>query len=703
MEKKYAWQYCSLGGVVRVRINSGEDIAHLGELDQKLWTVLSCPVDSIEMDPQTLALLDTDKDGKIRVAEVVAAAEWLTTAIKDRDLILKGDTVLPLEQFNTENELGRRLHSSAKEILHNLGLEKNEISLADASDSVAIFKGSPFNGDGVITSISTDDEALKATITDCVAKSAAVPDRGGESGVTADMIEAFYAACADYSAWYASVEADKKNIYPYGDNTQAALDACNVLKEKVEDFFMRSRLLKFDSETAAAVAVPVSAIGEIGNCPIAKPNAEALLPADAINPAWQPAVDKLKSLAPDFLAKPMGEADWNALLAKFGPYTAAMAAKKGAVVESLGIDRVNAILKADEKAALLELVARDKALENEAASIDDVKKLMLYYRDFYKLLRNYVIFTDFYERKPRAIFEVGQLYIDQRCCDLCIKVSNMALHADMPKLSGMFLIYCKCTSASLKKSMDIVAVLTSGDVTDLRPGKNGIFYDCQGNDWDAVITKVVDNPVSISQAFWSPYRKFWEFCVGLINKNAADKESKMLADMQGKAKEAVATPIDPAAAKSAEASKAQPFDIAKFAGIFAALGMAVGMIGSALASLAAGIRATPAWQLLLAILAIMLIISGPSCFIAWSKLRVRNLGPVLNANGWAINSRVLVNILFGEKLTSVAKYPKVRMKDPYAKKSKKGWWLLILAILLIAAGAAFYFFCWDRLMCRFCL
>lgn len=36
MASKYEWQYCSLGGAIRVKIGSGEDIAHLGELDQKL-------------------------------------------------------------------------------------------------------------------------------------------------------------------------------------------------------------------------------------------------------------------------------------------------------------------------------------------------------------------------------------------------------------------------------------------------------------------------------------------------------------------------------------------------------------------------------------------------------------------------------------------------------------------------------------------
>lgn len=120
----YNWQYCSLGGAIRVKIASGEDIAHLGELDQKLWTVLSCPVDGLEFDRQTLDLIDTEHDGKIMVNEVVQAAQWLTSVIKDKDLILKGDSVLSLDQINTDNESGKKLYDSARQILKNLGLDK---------------------------------------------------------------------------------------------------------------------------------------------------------------------------------------------------------------------------------------------------------------------------------------------------------------------------------------------------------------------------------------------------------------------------------------------------------------------------------------------------------------------------------------------------------------------------------------------------
>ena len=693
----YPWTYCSLGGVVRVNITSGEDIAHLGELDQKLWTVLSCPTKDLTFDERTLKLIDTDGDGRVRASEIVAAAQWLTAVVKDKDAIMKGESVLKLDGINTECEAGRKLYKSAKQILQNLGLEKDEISVDDAADSVAIFKNTQFNGDGVITPASTDDEALKAQIAAIAEKIGSATDRSGEAGVTAEQIEAFYAALADYAAWQDAGEADKKDIFPYGDNTAAALAACEAVQDKVADYFMRCKLIRFDDAVSAAVDVSAERVGaiseknlatqaeEIATYPLARPAKEAVLPFDAINPAWQAPFAAVKALVLDVdfpKAKSITEEEWNGVLAKFGAYKAWMAAKKGEAVEALGLDEVKALLKADRKADLLALVEADVALKDESESIDEVKRLMLYYRDFAKLLRNYVIFTDFYGREQgtRGIFEIGKLYIDERCCDLCIKVSDMGAHGDMPKLSGMFLLYCKCTSKARGETMDVVAVMTDGNTRDLRPGKNGLFYDLDGNDWDAVITKVVENPISVKDAFWAPYRKVARFVSDKIDKSAADKDADALAKL-------TATTEKPAG----EAVK-QPFDIAKFAGIAAAVGMALAGIGAVLVALGAAVKSLVWWQWLIIIAAVMLIISGPSCFIAWRKLRKRNLGPVLNANGWAVNSMVLVNILFGKTLTSVAKYPKLKLEDPYAKKTP--WWrkcLRWLVCLLIFAFGVLYF------------
>ncbi len=694
MDNKYEWKYCSLGGAIRVNIASGEDIAHLGELDQKLWTVLSCPVDSLEFDRRTLDYIDTDKDGRIKVAEVVSAAEWLTSVIKDKDSILKGESSLDINNIDTSTELGQRLHDSARRILSDLGKEGDVITLGEASDSAAIFAGTRLNGDGVITAATADDEGLKKVISEVISQIGSSADRSGEPGVNAEQIEAFYAACADYAAWMDAAEADKAGIFPYGDNTAAAYAACNAVKDKIADYFTRCSLLRYDKDAAAAVAVSVDDIAKIRDCPIARPEADGVLPFDGINPAWQAAFNNLKSLVLDVKhkgAKGITEAEWSEILGGFAAYAAWTSSKKGESVEALGIDEVRSVLAADGKSELLKLIGEDLALKGEADSIEEVKKLMLLYRDLYHLLRNYVIFTDFYSNEPgvRGDFEAGRLFIDQRCCELCIKVADMSKHADMAKLSGMFLIYCSCSSKQLGKTMDIVAVLTAGEISALRPGKNGIFYDREGNSWDAVVTKVVDNPISIRQAFWSPYRKFWDFCVGLINKSATEKDSKITADLQAKATSAAASaPADAAAADK----KATGFDIAKFAGIFAALGMALGYIGSAITKIVSGIASVPFYYTLGAIVIIMLLISGPSCFLAWSKLRCRNLGPVLNANGWAINSKVLVNILFGARLTGVARYPKLNLTDPY-KEEKPKWpkWVAGILIALIVAFAVLYF------------
>ena len=699
-DNSYKWDYYAIGGVVRVNINKGEDIAHLHELEQTKWTVLSCPVGGLEFDEKTLKLLDADGDGKIRVPEVIAAADWLSSVVRDKDLLLKGASSIPLGEIDTDNPEGRKLYDSAKQILSNLGLEKDEISIEDTSDSEAIFADTLFNGDGIVTAASTgDDVQLAKTIGDCIATIGSVKDRSGADGVNAALVETFYDACHDYCDWIDAGRADK-SIFPYGDNTAAAFAAFNALKDKADDFFMRCKLIGFDAETKDAVDVNINRISEIsaGNmaaqadriadCPLARPNEKGNIPFDGINPAWHKEFSALKSLILDVDFKgahEIGEKEWNAIRDKFGAYLAWMGAKKGEAVESLGYDSVAAIVKAARKDDLLALIEKDKALEEESKSIDAVDKLLHFYRDFYRFLRNYVSFSDFYGRggKPKAIFEAGRLFIDERCCNLCIKVQGSGDHSVAAALGGMFLIYCTCTSKKSDRKMNIVAVMTDGDIKNIRQGKNAVFYDIEGDDWDAVVTKVVDNPISVRQAFWSPYRKLANFINDKIDKAAAEKDKAAVSELLDTAAS------DAAPAKVAETIK-DKFDIAKFAGIFAAIGMAFGMLADAAVGLVKGVAKLNWWEDIIAIAAIMLVISGPACFIAWRKLRKRNLGPVLNANDWAINSTVPINIMFGGTLTSVARYPLVKGKDPFRKKpSTWKWTVALVAILAILFGILF--------------
>ena len=344
--------------------------------------------------------------------------------------------------------------------------------------------------------------------------------------------------------------------------------------------------------------------------------------------------------------------------------------------------------------------ANAAALANAKAQYQPLEKLLLLCRDFVTLLRNFVSFQDFYAHRskallgrgadnesPWAIFQAGTLVIDQRACNLCLKVNDMAKHNPQAPDSGMFLIYCNCKHHATGQTMQIVAAMTVGDIRNLKVGKNALFYDRQGRDWEAEVVKIIDNPISIGQAFWSPYRKLGDWISGLITKSAAEKENKSFAELTSKLQSTPKT-TDKAAAPA-------PFDIAKFAGIFAAIGMAVGYIGSFLTSLATGVKsiATTAWWALpVAIISLLLVVSGPSMILAWMKLRKRNLAPLLNANGWAINADAIVNVLFGNTLTEKAQFPIVKLHDPHAKSKKltKGnkWAIAIAAILIIIAAAA---------------
>ena len=623
----YDWKFSTVGGVTRVNIENGQDIAHLSELDQKLWTVLSCPVKGLEFDERTLALLDSDHDGKLRVHEVVAASQWLCKVLADMDYLVEGRDSITFGAIRHDTDEGKQVVEAAKMILGKLDVNKDEISLADVKAYMDVY-----------------EEKCKA----------------------------------EYSAG----ETEPYEP-PYGEGSDAAEAAVNAVRQKIADWFMRCKLVQFDEDAAGALDVQVEkiaaisagnlndSVGEISAYPLARPRKEGLLPlAEGLNPAWQAPMAAVVAAVPELQGKDsVSEEEWNAVVAKVDAYTAWKAAGETAMNEAIAAK-----------------------LGEHAAAIEPVERLLRYCRDYFRLLHNYVVFKDFYRRDDKflAVFQAGKLYIDQRCCDLCVKVTDMPRSTGTAGKSGIYLLYCHCVAKNGGAQMDIVAALTDGEIGGLHEGKNAIFYDREGNDWDATITKIVDNPISVRQAFWSPYRKFGNWVTDKITKSASEKESKQFDEMTTKADSAstnlTAKPED-AAKEGAEKKAAVPFDIAKFAGIFAAIGLAVSALGVALASLSKFAFAT--WyNLLILIAAVVILISGPSMLLAWLKLRKRNLGPVLNANGWAINSDVKINTTFGKTLTSMAKYPKVVAKDPFADKKMPWWqkcliWLGVLAVLFL--------------------
>jgi hypothetical protein len=151
---------------------------------------------------------------------------------------------------------------------------------------------------------------------------------------------------------------------------------------------------------------------------------------------------------------------------------------------------------------------------------------------------------------------------------------------------------------------------------------------------------------------------------------------------------AVKAVADADKAKAAAGKPAEPKKIDL--STIALIGVAVGGIGTMVGGVLTGFLNLGVWMPV-GVVGLILLISGPSMLIAWMKLRKRNLGPILDANGWAINNVAKMNIPFGASLTDMPRLPagaERSLEDPYEDKTGKrsaalGSLLLLLFVLII--------------------
>ena len=695
---QHRFSFVRAGGFDQPHLRTGADLVALSELDQKLWVALACPTRGVEFDHKTLQILDTDGDERIRATELLSAIAWIDSVLVDAEDLVEGKSSIGLDRIDTREPEGALLKKTARAVLDSLGKESaKEISVDDMTKALEALGKRKFNGDGVLPAASAGDDAAKQVILDALACTAPAEDRGGEKGVTETTVKEFFAEIDAHVGWLDGVDAA---AMPLGDRTGAAWKAYDAVRAKVDDYFARARLAAFDPRALVAVnrdekeyvalAAKDISIAELAGFPLAQVAADRALPlGTGVNPAWVDRVGALRDAVVDPLLgerTELTETEWATIGAKLAPHGAWLGAKKGASVEKLGADRVRALAKGTARKDLEALLAEENAQKPVADAIASVEKLVRYHRDLFELANNFVSFRDFYARTRPSIFQIGTLYLDQRACELCVRVNDAGKHAMMAPLSNTYLVYCDCTRKGEDK-MTIAAAMTAGDVDNLMVGRNGVFYDRKGRDWDATVTKIVDQPISIRQAFWAPYKKGLRLLEEQIAKRAAEADTHANTRVTG-----AVTHVDtavvagsPAAAAPAAAPAPEPakLDI----GVVAAIGVAVGGLTAALGAMLNAFFGLGMFMPL-GVLGLIMAISGPSMAVAFLKLRRRNLGPILDANGWAVNAQALLNVPLGGSLTRLAVLPPGStrdLRDPFEEKRRP--WKLYLALALVLGTA----------------
>lgn len=690
----HVWKFFRCGGLDQVSLESGADLLHLHELDEKLWVALSCPVKGLEVDEKTLALIDADNDGRIRVPELLGAVKWAGSRLTDAGELLKGVDGLPLAAIDANTDAGKRLRESAARALQSLGLkDAATLSVEQIGEVIKKADGGGLNGDGVLTAAATKDATLQALIADIVACQGGEAGRTGAMGIKAETVEKFYSDVVTFATW--SRENPASDLARLGElNTVTA--ALGAVRAKIDDYFGRCRLVAFDPRASVAlnrdeeeyVALVAKEMkittDEIAGFPLSHIEAGRPLPLlTGVNPAWAAGLARLQRevVAPLFGARKVSltEAEWLELNARLAALETWLGGKAGTAVRKLGLARVEEILGSGLRPALEALFARDQALALETEAVADLERLVRYHRDLRALLHNFVNFADFYARDRQATFQAGTLYLDSRSTTLCIRVDAASPLAAMSKA---YIAYCACTRKG-SAPVNIAACFTQGDSDYLFVGRHGIFYDRQGRDWDATITSIVDNPISIRQSFWSPYKKLLRLIEEQVAKRAAAAEAESNAKL-------AATAEKTAQVDRAPLAPPKKVDV----GAVAAIGVAIAGAVSALTLILGYVFQLKAWQYPLVLLGLVAVVSGPSMLIAWLKLRQRTLGPLLDANGWAINGRVRINAVFGGALTALAVRPagsKLSLEDPYedkeAARQRRRTIGLAIFVLVVAIAA----------------
>ncbi len=679
----YTFSFSSIAKTIQVRLQKGADIEHLAELDQKYWLMLSCGVNAMGVDGEGVAkALDKNGDGRVRVPEILDAIAWLKPRLRSFDRLF-----VPATELSHEDLAEGTPESIALNSLFDKLASAGVLSPSTIENAFATFRAAVANGDNVVP-VSAVDSKFTPVGEAMLAVTGGAPAVDGTAGIAKETLDTFAEALNAYKAWRT---AQPRIAMPNGLAPADAVAAVATLTPKIATFFQSCALVRYNPATREALIAPVTS-EHLTDAPLALPAAEleALPFKGGINPCyakeWTCVVTLATSIDPD--AEAMTPELWAAVQAAVAPFdTWATAKPTGADVFATLDEQVLALAEEPAVREAFEVaLAEDAAQAPLAAAYDDLNRLLTLRLGLLRFLRNFVNVEELYPPTSHSLFQVGTLYMDGRSCNLCLPIEKTAAaHAGAAKSSNCCLAYCDVTRNT--ETRTICAVFTAGTAETLEVGRNGLFVDLEGNDWEATITHLVPNAMSLLEAFFAPWRKIAEAFSGAVRKLVASRGDAACAAMTTKATQV--TTAKPAAPATPPANNGLAM------ASVATLGIALSFVVTAVTGILAALTRTPIWQTGLAILGIMLAVSLPSVILTWFRLRGRNLAPILNASGWAVNRHIGLTPMLSRFFTQRANYIGKKFVPAPIALHVFPWkrWVLGIVLLLLLVVGGWYIFC----------
>lgn len=639
-------------------LTCGADIEHLADLDRTYWAILSRPEFIYGRNEPLTGYLDTNEDGRIRMPEVLAAIEWLKPRIASFDRLFLPYEGLVKEDFRDDTPEGKAL----SDLLAQIAPDGSPIPLDTLYKQRAKVCGAEPCYPGKVPFTIGCDPTVERRVLD-VAETlwCCNPGISGEEELGRKEFEEGIKTVDQGLAWIAA-----KPKSPYDDD---AFSIFCSLQKPIDAYFLACETLRYDPATPVLTHDPALPLDK---APLARPSAEAnSLPLrDGINPKWRKALARVSEWVSSDVLTPEA---WQRLKADFAPLTEwyddpDFLPRRDdflAFVDSDDKEQIEDLTNPEIRATLLQLIAESEAKITLSATYDELQRFASLRGGLLRFLRNFVNVSDLYPPVADPLFLCGKLFMDGRIASLCFPVENGGekAHAALAAPARCCLVYCTLERKG-QSNRTILAVFTAGTVGALTVGKRGLFVDLNGNDWEATVSHVAITTISLWEAFFAPWRKIGEVCSETFQKLIGGRGDNAVTQVATAATKAQASAVGTTPAKPAV-----PASNASQMASVATLGISLSFLASAAAAIASAVTHAPLWKTGSVVLGIILVVSIPSVILAWFRLRNRDLAPILNASGWAVNRSIGLTPRLGRFFTQRANYLGRRfVRRPNARK-----------------------------------
>ena len=702
MSGKQPMRFEAHGRSYHLTIHDADGLRQVLELDEALWVATNAPLATIHGDATFLIFVDADNTGRITCRDLQQAIRWTFDVLRDAEGVTERRDSVRLDQLNEEHPDGRRIADACRKILRRLDApESQPVTIAHVRQIKAREEARPVSEAGVVLPEAATDEEVRGFLSAVRDATGGADHPSGARGVSAANLTAFQAQSAAWIAWHEQgrlgEDGQATAVQPLGERTASAWAALSAVEAKIDQYFAQCEALALDESFLARMGWTESELQEIdfddpqaiqkvmAAAPIARarPTRELVL-TEKVNPFYAEALEDLRRqvLEPVLGQSPpvLTARQWLEVKAVFEPYRQWLAARPEPAVAAVGLDRLQAYQDPRFAAAVQGLIGESNERAFVLDNIRTTEKLLLYQMHLIELANNMVSFPHLYDPRSRAMCEMGTLIIDGRRLNMAVKVDSRPQHAAVAQTSSMFVVYVEVCGPGAGPKYEIACPVTWGDKGNLVVGKRGIFRDVWGNECDAHIVQIIENPVSVWEALTMPFRRIGKLITGKIESIASNAEKKF--DVQATTainQVPVGQPGQPPAAPAP--ATAIP---GGRAGMVVGASLAVAALGSAVAYITKTLAETH-WAAILAGIAVALLaVLMPIALVAMLKLRRRDLSAILEGSGWGINARMRLTRRQKKYFTRRPPYPR-HARGVHSILVRRI--LILLAVLSIVAAA----------------